>query len=103
MTAHGFEVSLWGHKNVLKLIMGCLGRLVDEVSAFGSGCDLRVLGSSPTSGSVLSQEPASPFPSATPPTHVFSLSYEKIKSLKMIVNMLNNTDMRTFSGDLYGK
>ena len=30
-----------------------------KASAFGSGHDLRVLGSSPTSGSLLSREPAS--------------------------------------------
>jgi len=43
----------------------------------GSGHDLRVLVSSPTSGSVLSGESAcdlSPSPSALPPGHALSLS-----------------------------
>ena len=35
-----------------------------KASAFGWGCDPRVLGSSPTSGSLLSGEPASPSLSA---------------------------------------
>ena len=39
-------------------LRGSLG----EVSAFGSGRDPRVLGSSPMSGSLLSGEPASPSP-----------------------------------------
>ena len=45
---------------------------------FGSGHDLRVVGSSPTSGSGLSGESAwdslSPSPSALPPAHALSLS-----------------------------
>jgi len=43
------------------------------VSAFGSGHNLRVLGSSPTSGSLFSGESASPSPFAPLP-HLFSLS-----------------------------
>lgn len=39
-------------------------------SAFGSGCGLRVLESSPESGSVLSRESVSPYPSAAPPAFV---------------------------------
>ena len=42
-----------------------------KASAFGSGCDPRVLGSSPASGSLLCWEPASSSP--TPPP-VFPLS-----------------------------
>ena len=45
----------------------CLGGSVSEASAFGSGHDSRVLGSSPASGSQLSEEPASP--SAPPPPY----------------------------------
>ena len=41
---------------------------------FGSGRDLRVMGWSPTPGSVLSGGPASPSPSATPPACRLSLS-----------------------------
>ena len=47
------------------------------MSVFGSGHDLGVLGSSPTLGSLLSEEPVSPSPSpAVPPAyeHTFSLS-----------------------------
>lgn len=40
--------------------MGHLGGCVGYVPAFGSGCDLRVLGSSPTSVSLLSMESATP-------------------------------------------
>ena len=40
--------------------LGRLGGSVGLVSAFGSGHDLRVLGSSPTLGSLLSRESASP-------------------------------------------
>jgi len=39
---------------------GCLRGSVGSASAFGSGHDPRVLGSSPTSGSLLRGEPASP-------------------------------------------
>jgi len=41
---------------------------------FGSGHDLRVMGSSPESGYALSGEPASLSPSALPPTCALSLS-----------------------------
>ena len=37
-------------------VEGHLGGSVGEASAFSSGCDLRVLGSSPTSGSLLSEK-----------------------------------------------
>ena len=43
------------------------------MSAFGSGHDLRVLGSSPTSGSLLSRESASPSASAPSPSHALAL------------------------------
>ena len=43
---------------------GAPGGPVGEAPALGSGQDLRVLGSSPTSGSLLSAELASPSPSA---------------------------------------
>ena len=39
--------------------LGRLGGSVVKASAFGSGHDLRVLGSSPASGSLLGGEPAS--------------------------------------------
>ena len=47
------------------MCFGVLGGSVGEVAAFGSGQDLRVLGSRPTWGSLLSGKPASPslFPS----------------------------------------
>jgi len=48
-------------------ISECLGGSVDEGFAFGSGHDPRVLGWSPTSGSLLSRVPASPSPSAAHP------------------------------------
>ena len=44
------------------LHLGRLGGSVGWASAFGSGHDLRVLGSSPASGSLLSREPAPPTP-----------------------------------------
>ena len=43
---------------------GVPGWLSGQVSAFGSGHDLQVLGSSPTSGSLLSGKSASPSPSS---------------------------------------
>ena len=50
------------------------------MSVCSSGHDTRVLGSSPASGSLLAEEPASPFPSATPTacTRACSLSQTKI-------------------------
>ena len=48
--------------------MGHLGGSEGKVSAFSSGHDLRVLGSSPASGSLLSGESASP--SAPDPPHL---------------------------------
>ena len=45
---------------VLKIMVSeCLGGLVGYTSAFGSGHDFRVLGSSSTLGSLLSGQPAS--------------------------------------------
>ena len=63
---------------------GHLGGSVCEVSIFGLGHDLRVPGLSPTSGSLLSRESASPSPSVPPPAHslTLSLSNREIKSLK---------------------
>ena len=56
---------------IKKLWWGRLGCLVGEVSAFGSGHDPRVLGWSPTSGSLLSRQSASP---SAPPLLLLSLS-----------------------------
>ena len=53
---------------------GRLGGSVSEASAFGLGHDPGVLGSSPISGSLLSEESASPSLSAAPPARVLSLS-----------------------------
>ena len=50
-----------------------------------SGHDLRVLGSSPKSGSLLSGEPASPSPSAAPPACALSLSLPN-KEIKYFKN-----------------
>jgi len=58
------NIYFWGH----------LGGSVSYASAFGSGHDLRVLGSSPMLGSLLSGESASPSLSASPPAYVLSLS-----------------------------
>jgi len=44
-------------------IRGCLGGSAGGASAFGSGHDLGFLGSSPTLGSLLGGESASPSPS----------------------------------------
>ena len=55
-------------------ILKCLGGLISYVSAFSSGHDPRVLGLSDTLGSLLSGEPASPSPSATPPACALSFS-----------------------------
>ena len=55
---------------------GHLGGSVSEASAFSSGHDLRVLGLSPSSGSLLSGESASP--SAPHPPHVLSLTFSQI-------------------------
>ena len=52
------------------------------VSALGSGHDPRVLGSSPTLGSLLTGGSASLFPSAPPSACDLSLSNKYIKSLK---------------------
>ena len=54
--------------------IGRLGGSVGEASAFGSGRDPRVLGSSPTSGSLLSGASASPSASASPPAYTLSVS-----------------------------
>ena len=51
-----------------------LGGSVSCTFAFSSGLDPMVLGSSPTSGSLLSGEPASPSPSAAPSVCALSLS-----------------------------
>jgi len=51
---------------------GHLGGSASWASAFGSGREPRVLGSSPAWGSLLSGGPASP--SAPPPAHGFFLS-----------------------------
>ena len=61
--------------------MGRLGDSVGEVSAFSSGHDLRVLGLSPMSGSLLSED-LSEDPASSAPTHVLSLSNKWIKYLK---------------------
>ena len=53
---------------------GSLGDSVGEASALGSGQDLRVMGSSPTLGSQLSRESASPSPSAPPIARAHALS-----------------------------
>ena len=70
------KVLLCSHKNQT---MGRMGGSVSEVSAFSSGRDLRVLGSSPVPGSLLSGESA--FPSAPAPAHVLSCScsFSKLK------------------------
>ena len=54
---------------------GHLHGSVCEASAFGSGHDPRVLGSSPTSGSLLSGGPASPSPSACCSAYLCSLYF----------------------------
>ena len=54
---------------------------LSEVSAFGSGQDLRVLGSSPMSGSLLNGESSSPSPSAPPLACVLSLSLSQINKV----------------------
>ena len=51
-------------KQILKKFWGYLGGSVGWASAFSSGCDPGVLGSSPASGSLLSGESVSPSPSA---------------------------------------
>ena len=58
---------------------------------FGSGCDPRVVESSPTSGSMLSMEPTcdslslslSLSPSFAPLPHLYNLSFSKKKKLKV--------------------
>ena len=64
--------------------MGHLGGLVSKVSAFSSGHDLRVLGLSSTSGSLLSGESASLSPSLC----LFFLSLSLSLSLSQI-NKIN--------------
>ena len=57
------------------MAVGVPGGSVSWVSApFGSGCDPEVLGLSPTLGSLLRGEPASPSPSATSPACACFLS-----------------------------
>ena len=53
---------------------GGLGGSDGSLFAFSSGSKLGVLALSPMSGSLLSRESASPFPSALPPAHALSLS-----------------------------
>ena len=60
--------------------MGHLGCSVGRLSTFGSGHDLRVLGSH----SLLSGESACSSPSAPPPTLVHTCAVSQIKSLKTI-------------------
>ena len=55
-----------------KTATGRLSGSVGEASALGSGHDLKVLGSSPESGSLLSGESVCPSPSTPPPTHALS-------------------------------
>ena len=50
----------------------CVGGSVSEASDFGSAHDLRILGSSPTSNSLLSGESASPSPFVPPPARALS-------------------------------
>ena len=67
---------------------GCTGHLpgsVGEASAFGSGRDPGVLGSSPSSGSLLGGESASPSLSAAPPACALSLC--QIKTLNLFKKM----------------
>ena len=54
-------------------VEGRLGGPVGWATAFGSGHDPGVPGSSPASGSLLGGESASP--SAPPPSHVLALSH----------------------------
>ena len=61
------------------------------MAAFGSGHDLRVLGLSPMSGSLLSREPASP--SVPYLAHVLSLAY--CLSVSQI-NKIKDATMRKF-------
>ena len=60
--------------------VGCQGGSVGWASAFSSGCDLGVRGSSPTSGSLFSGESASPCP--FPSVLFCSISNNKIKNIK---------------------
>ena len=61
---------------LLKHLAGSVGK----ASAFSSTHDLRVLGWSPVSGSLLSKEFISHSPSAPPPIHALSLAiYQVIK------------------------
>ena len=66
----GYLVFLCKTVHLLEHLSGSIG----EASAFGSGHDPRVLGSSPTSGSLLSRESASLSPCAPPPACALSLS-----------------------------
>ena len=54
-----------GHLKTIEML-GCLGGTVNEASALGFSHDPGVLGWSPTWGSRLSEEPASPSPYALP-------------------------------------
>ena len=58
------------HVSSRTIAVGHLGGSVSGACAFGSGNGPRVLGLSPRSGSLLSGEPASPFP----PTHALSFA-----------------------------
>ena len=58
-----------------------------KASAFGSGHDPSVLGSSPTSGSLLSGDPASPSLTASLPTCDLCLSNKQKENLKKINNL----------------
>ena len=66
------------HRLFLKHVaLGHLGGLVSYVSSFGLGHDLRVLGSRPAMGFMLSEESACPSPSAPPSTCALSLKERK--------------------------
>ena len=68
----GMYVKALGRRNQTGVgVCGCLGGSIGEASAFSSGHDPGVLGSSPLSGSLLSGESAPP---SAPPLFVHCLS-----------------------------
>uniref|UniRef100_A0A8C7EVQ8 Gap junction protein n=1 Tax=Neovison vison TaxID=452646 RepID=A0A8C7EVQ8_NEOVI len=79
--------------NIMELFCGRLDGSVGWASAFGFGRGLRVLGSSPTSGPLLSGEPASPLP----PTCRLPLCQHVISfSLSVCVRWINKIFLKNF-------
>ena len=80
---------------------GRLGGSVGEVSAFGSGHDPGVVGSSPVSGSLLSGESASPSPSAPPLLVLFLVCQINKQNIKKKNNKSTAAQCQSWTAPLH--